>query len=156
LGWAPDEYRQDTKSKLIRQDVSYAIDMVAKSKQEEAAKLLAAPDADLDKIAAQLGGEGSGKAGVGVSGLVPRTNRDGGLSVAAAKLEKGQISPVIKTTTGDGYYFVKLLDKNDTQVSYVYLRIPLTAFNEKLVAIKKDGKIHEYISIPTVDSQTTP
>lgn len=155
LGWAPDEYRQDAKSKLIRQDVSYAIDTVAREKATHAAQLLSAVDADLDKIAAQLGGEGSSKATVGVSGLVPRTNRDGGLSIAAAKLNKDQISSVIKTTTGDGYYFVKLLDKNDSQVSYAYLRIPLVAFNDKLAALKKEGKIHEYISIPNVENRTT-
>lgn len=155
LGWAPDEYRQDTKSKLIRQDVSYAIDDIAKKKAHQAAELLKVPDADLDKIALTLGGEGNGKVAVGVSGLVPRTNRDGGLSTSAIKLEKGQVSPVIKTTTGDGYYFVKLIEKNDTQVSYAYLRIPLTAFKEKLAAVKKENKIREYISIPTIDDQTT-
>lgn len=153
LGWAPDEYRQDAKSKLVRQDVSYAIDSNAKKKADMAAELLKAPDADLDKIAATLGGEGSGKVAVGVSGLVPRTNRDGGLSTAAVKLEKGRVSPVIKTTTGDGYYFVKLVDKNDTQVSYAYLRIPLTAFKEKLATIKKENKIREYISIPAIEDQ---
>lgn len=152
LGWTPSEYRQDAKSKLIRQDVSYAIDTVAKQKEEKAAQLLQSKKADLDKIAAQLGGDGDGKVTAGVSGMVPRTNRDGGLSVAAAKLEKGQISPVIKTTTGDGYYFVKLLDKNDTQVSYAFIRIPLTAFDEKLAALRKAGKVHEYISIPAIDN----
>lgn len=86
---------------------------------------------------------------------MPRTNRDGGLSTAAVKLEKGQVSSVIKTTTGDGYYFVKLTEKNDTQVSYAYLRIPLTTFNEKLATVKKEGKVKEYISVPTVDDQTT-
>lgn len=155
LGWAVDEYRQDTKNKLIRQDVSYAIDTNAQKKANEAAELLKAPDADLDKIAAQLGGEGNAKVVVGVSGLVPRTNRDGGLSAAAVKLEKGQVSPLVKTTTGDGYYFVKVLDKNDTQVSYAYLRIPLTSFSERLATVKKEGKIHEYISIPAIDDQTT-
>jgi len=153
LGWSPDEYRQDAQSKLIRQDVSYAIDTAAKHKEEQAATLLQAKDADLDKIALQLGGSNDGKVTAGVSGMVPRTNRDGGLSAAAAKLEKGQISSVIKTTTGDGYYFVKLLDKNDTQVSYAYIRIPLTAFSEKLDALRKEGKIHEYISIPSIDNQ---
>lgn len=155
LGWAPDEYRQDAKAKLTRQDVSYAIDAVAKKKQEQAAELLKAPDADIDKVAVQLGGEDVGKVTVGMSGFVPRTNRDGGLSAAAVKLEKGQTSSVIKTTTGDGYYFVKLLEKNDTQVNYAYLRIPLTAFSERLAQIKKESKVHEYISIPKVDQQTT-
>ena len=155
LGWAPDEYRQDAKSKLVRQDVSYAIDDTAKKKANQAAELLKVPDADLDKIATTLGGEGSGKVAVGVSGLVPRTNRDGGLSTAAVKLEKGQVSPVLKTTTGDGYYFVKLIEKNDTQVSYAYLRIPLTAFKEKFAAVKRENKIREYISIPAIEDQTT-
>jgi hypothetical protein len=156
LGWAPDEYRQDVKSKLIRQDVSYAIDTAAEQKQKDAAVLLQQVDIDLDKVAIQLGGTGSAKVTAGVSGLVPKTNQDGGLSLAAAKLEKGQISKeAIKTTTGDGYYFVKLLDKNDTQVSYSYIKVPLTVFNERLAALKKDSKVKEYISIPSVDNQKT-
>lgn len=154
LGWSADEYRQDAKSKLIRQDVSYAIDETAEQQQEAAASLLKQPDADLEKIAEQLGGKDDAKAAAGMSGLVPRSNRDGGLSRAASKLEKGQISSVIKTTTGDGYYFVKVIDKTDTQVSYAYLKIPLTAFSERLAALKRDGKVHEYISIPNVDNQT--
>lgn len=153
LGWSPEEYRQDAKAKLIRQEVSYAVDTIARQKQEAAAQLLAQPGADLNKAAAQLGGEGAAKAVVATSGLVPRSNRDGGLSSAAIKLEKGQISPVVKTTTGDGYYFVQLLDKNSTHVSYAYLRIPLTEFTTRLEKLKKDNRIHEYISIPKVESQ---
>lgn len=154
LGWSADEYRQDARSKLIRQDVSYAIDETAKKQQEAAANLLKQPDADLEKLAVQLGGKDDAKVVAGMSGLVPKSNRDGGLSRAASKLEKGQISSVIKTTTGDGYYFVKVIDKTDTQVSYAYLKIPLTAFSERLAALKRDGKVREYISIPKVDNQT--
>ncbi len=152
LGWTPDEYRQDVKSKLIRQAVSYAIDEPVKARQEAAAALLK-QNPDLDAAAVQLGGEGDAKVSVGLSGLVPRSNRDGGLSSAAVGLEKGQTSNVIKTTTGDGYYFVKLLDKNDTQISYAYLKIPLTAFTERLTALKRDHKVNEYIAIPSVDIQ---
>jgi hypothetical protein len=155
LGWTPEEYRQAAKDALIRQDVSYAIDAAAKQKQEVAANLLKQTDTDLDKVALQLGGQGDAKVTSGASGLVPKSNRDGGLSSEAVKLEKGKISSVIKTTTGDGYYFVKLLDKNDTQISYSYIKIPLTAFAERLAQLKKDKKVHEYISIPSVDNQTT-
>jgi hypothetical protein len=154
LGWTPDEYRQDARSKLIRQAVSYAIDEPANARQEAAAALLK-QNPDLDAAAAQLGGEGSAKVSVGLSGLVPRSNRDGGLSSAAVGLEKGQTSNVIKTTTGDGYYFVKLLDKNDTHISYAYIKIPLTAFTERLTALKRDHKVNEYITIPNVDTQAT-
>lgn len=152
LGWSPEEYRQNTRSKLIRQKVAYAIDAVANKKQEQVAALLAQPNADLDKIAADLGGEGTAKVTSGVSGLVPHTNHDGGLSSAAVKLEKDQTSGVIKTTTGDGYYFVKVLEKSDTQINYAFIKIPLTKFNEQLAALKSDGKVKEYIKIPTNES----
>lgn len=154
LGWSPDEYRQDVRAKLLRQDVSYAIDAAAMAKQEHVAALVMTPGAELDKIAAELGGDGKAKAEVGVSGLVPHGNRDGGLSAAALKLNRGEVSGVIKTTTGDGYYFVKLLEKTDTQVSYMYLKIPLTEFNRQLEELKKNNKIREYISIPEVEADT--
>lgn len=153
LGWTPSEYRQDTRSKLLRQDVAYAIDENAQKVQEQAAQLVKT-ESDMEKVATQLGGEGMAKVVAGMSGLVPKTNRDGGLSKVAAQLEVGQVSSVIKTTTGDGYYFVRLIEKNDTQVNYSYIKIPLTEFAVQLAALKKDNKIHEYISVPEVKGQT--
>lgn len=153
LGWTPNEYRQDAKSKLLRQDVSYAIDEKAKKLEEQAAGLLR-KETDLDKVATLLNQNSSLKVEPGVSGLVPKANRDGGLSAAAVKLKPGQVSDVIKTTTGDGYYFVRLIEKTDTQVNYAYIKIPLTEFTNRLAALKKDGKIREYIAIPEVEGQT--
>lgn len=152
LGWTPEEYRQDIRAKLLRQDVSYEIDAQAKAKQEHVAEMVKTPGAELDKIAAELGGEGTGKVEAGVSGLVPHGNRDGGLSAAALRLNRGEISSVIKTTTGDGYYFVKQLEKTDTQVSYMYLKIPLTEFNRQLSELRKNNKVQEYISIPEIEA----
>jgi hypothetical protein len=63
------------------------------------------------------------------------------------------VSSVIRTTAGDGYYFVKVIAHSDTQVNYEFLRIPLTQFNTQLAALKKAGKVHEYISIKSVDTQ---
>jgi hypothetical protein len=154
LGWSPEEYRQDVKAKLTRQEVSYAIDEIAMNRQKQTAELVKAPGVDLSKVALQLGGDGDEKVSVGVSGLVPFANRDGGLSSAALKLNKGEVSGAIKTTTGDGYYFVQLLEKTDTQLSYAFLKIPLTQFSKQLAQLKKDGKVHEYIKIPEVEAQT--
>lgn len=150
LGWTPDEYRQDTRSKLILHKVEYAVDTIALQKEQKAAMLLAQPNASLTAVATELGGQGAEKVLTGASGFVPRTNQDGGLSTAAAKLQKGQISGAIETTTGDGYYFVQLVDENDTQVSYAYLKIPLTMFNQQLANLKSQGKVHEYITIPNI------
>lgn len=154
LGWTPGENRQVIRNNLTRLAVAYALDTKAKQQADKAAELVKAPDADFDKIAGQLTGEGTAKAEAGVSGLVPFTNRDGGLSTAAAKLQKGQTSGLLKTTKADGYYFVKLLDKNDTQLSYAYLRIPLTMFNDQFASLKKQHKVAEYIKVPELEAQS--
>ena len=154
LGWTPLEYRRVFTNKILRREVSFAVDDTAKSKAVTAAKLIRQEDVvNLEAIAGQLGGEGNAKSIVGTSGFVPKENRDGGLAAAAATLTKGQVSDVIKATTGDGYYFVKLIDSNDTQVSYQYLQIPLTTFTSRLAELKMKNSIKEYITL--TQSKTT-
>ena len=41
----------------------------------------------------------------------------------------------------------KLLDKNNDEVSYSYIKVPFEEFNTRLGELKKDGKITEYIDI---------
>ena len=65
----------------------------------------------------------------------------------AAKLEKGATSGALKSTTDDGYYFVTVIDKSDTQVNFAFLHIPLTKFNSDFAKLKSAGKINEYISV---------
>lgn len=152
-GWEPDEEQASVKAQLLKNDVAFAIDTTAKRQEEKAAQLVRQKNADFDKIAAALGGQGDGKVTAGVSGMVPLVNGDGGLAKAASHLKKGEIAGPIKASTGDGYYFVRLLEKNDTQLSYAYLRIPLTEFNNRLTALKEAGKVKEYINVPQVDTQ---
>lgn len=153
LGWTPDENRQAIRNSLLRVAVAYAVDTTAKQQADKVADLIKAPDADFDKIAKQIGGDGDSKLEPGVSGLVPLTNRDDGRSAAAAKLQKGQVSGLIKTPTADSYYFIKLLDKNDTQLSYAYIRIPVTALKTQFAELQKQHKIQEFITVPTDDTQ---
>jgi hypothetical protein len=155
LGWTPSEYRHDTKSRLIRQDVAYAIDQTAKQQQEKATLLIQKDKAiDFNLLAKELGGQGDAKVTAALSGLVPQTNQDGGLAAAALKLQKDGISSPIRTSAGDGYYYVKQLEKTATQVSYAYLRIPLTEFNKRLETLKKENKIKEFITIPREDAES--
>ena len=155
LGWTPSEYRHDTKNRLIRQDVAYAIDENAKRQQEKASALIQADKAiDFEALAKTLGGEGEAKVTTGLSGLVPQTNQDGGLATTALTLEPGQISSPTRPATGDGYYFVKLIEKTPTQVSYSFLRIPLTEFDARLNALKKESKIKEFINVPQENAET--
>lgn len=150
LGWTPEEEQRATKNQILKNNVAYKIDKEASDKVEKAAELLRSSKDDFGKVADALGGEGNGKVIAGVSGMVPLVNNDGGLTETARKLDKGQVSSVIRSTTGDGYYFVKLLEKTDTQLNYEYIRIPLTEFDERLEALRKEGKIHEYIKVESI------
>ncbi len=150
LGWTPEEEQRSTKNQILKSNVAYKIDTVASKKVEQAADLLVTQDNDFPRVATELGGEGDGMVVAGVSGLVPLINNDGGLTEAARKLEIGQVSSVIRSTTGDGYYFVKLLEKTDTQLNYEYIRIPLTEFDRRLRELREQGKIHEYIKVESI------
>lgn len=152
-GWSPAEYRREVEKKLLRQEVSYAVDTTAATQRDNIATQLAKPDADLEKVAASIAGDGKAKVQYGVSGWVPKTNQDGGRSTEAAKLKKGEISKVFRSTAGDGYYFVKLLDINNDQVNYAFIKIPLTVFDTKLAAVKKAGNVHYYITVPEAKTQ---
>ena len=149
------EVRGITERQLLKQEVAYKIDTVATSQRDKVVAALAADkDKDFDKAAALVGGDGAAKVISGVEPFVPRTNRDGGRAAAAAKLQKGAVSEPFKSTTGDGYYIVKLLDvDNDSRVSYAYIKISLTMFNQEVKQLRADGKVKEYISIPEIQTQ---
>ena len=149
-GWSADEYRHAMKNKLLRQKVSYAVDAPAETTSKKVGEILATGNTDLKAVAEELSKDSTSQSSYGSLGWVPKTNQDGGLAVAASKLQKGQISPVIKATTGDGYYFVKLIDINDTQVNYDYIHIPLTVFTKQVSDAQDSGKVSEYIKIPDV------
>lgn len=145
LGWTPEEEQRATKNQLLRSNVAYAIDDKARQQVEKVSRLLQTPDADFDKVASEVGDP---KVTAYVTGMVPLVNNDGGLAEAARKLEKGHVSSVIRSTTGDGYYFVKLIEKTDTQLNYACISIPLTEFDRRLEALRQAGKVHEYINVP--------
>lgn len=157
-GWSQDEYRHITEVKLLRRKVAYAVDNAALGASNSVAGVLkSSPSSDFKTLADTISSQTGVKATYGVSGWVPRTNQDGGLAVEAAKLSKLQVSGSIKSTLGkstldkttlvNGYYFVRLLDINDTSVSYEYIQIPLTKFTEDLNSIMKSDKVKKYITI---------
>ncbi|MEO7904500.1 MAG: SurA N-terminal domain-containing protein [Candidatus Saccharimonadales bacterium] len=156
LGWTQSEYRQYIKNRLLLQDVSFAVDDTATKHKQLIADAIASGVTDLDTLVAAVKADERTKPTVATSGLVPIKNDDGGLAKQASQLEKGQISQPIRTSSGDGYYFVKLLEKSKTQVNYSYVRVPLTAFDNRLDELRRTGKITEYISIIASDQQQAP
>ncbi|MDB5179934.1 MAG: Peptidylprolyl isomerase [Candidatus Saccharibacteria bacterium] len=153
-GWAPDEYAHAMQTKLLRQKVAFVVDTDADTVSKVVGTTIAGGNTDLRSVVAAVNATAKVQVVYGALGWVPKTNQDGGLAATAAKLQKGQISPVIKSTTGEGYYYIKLLDINDTQVNYEYVHIPLTVFLKQLQAAKDQKKVQEFITVPVVS--TTP
>jgi len=147
-GWSADDLKLSLRRTILRNKVAFAIDEQAKKQAEEANKLVVATKGDFAGVASKLSSLPGGKMTVSDSGLVNIVSTFGGLQVSeVAKLEKGQVSGVIKSSTDDGYYFVKVNEKNDTQISFSYLHIPLTKFSSNLATLKKSGKVTEYIKV---------
>lgn len=151
-GWSPAEYRQAMKAKLLRQKVAYAVDGRARELSEDVEARVRAGTSSLSQIADQLNAAQSGSVVFTPALWVPRDNQDGGLAAAAAALQKGQVSEPIQTAAGNGYYIVKLVDSNDSQVQYEYIRVPLTEFSTRLSEVISAGKVREFITIQQQDA----
>ncbi len=150
-GWSPEEYREAMKNKLLRQKVTYAIDDQANQLRDQVSERIKGGEKDLNKIVEQLGGDDSQKIRFESLDWLPRSNQDGGVTEAAAKLVPGQISDAIRSTTGEGYYFVKLLERNDSRVKYEFIQIPLTKFVADLKQASEQ-QTDTYIDLPVIEN----
>ena len=81
--------------------------------------------------------------------MVSNQNMDGGRAAEASKLEPGQQSGRFVSLNGDGYYFVKLIKKTDTEVNFVSIKVPFTEFTNRFNALREDDQIKEFITINT-------
>lgn len=152
LGYTSDEYRQIIRRALIRQEVAYAIDDKANSAKSAAeAVFKAKPDATLEDVVRELQDKKYGVQLGSTGSFVPKTNHDGGVTQRAAKLKAGETSGFFRSSDGsferNGYYIVQVVDVNDKQVKYNYIRIPLTTFGDRLKSLAKNNKIEEYIDV---------
>lgn len=154
FGWTPQEAREVTRRKLLQQRVAYAVDDVAEG-QRKAVEEHLRKNVEFDAIAKEVGGNGAAKVTSAITPLVPRSNQDDGLALRASTLKKGEVSPIFKSTSGDGYYVVKLLDAdNNSRISYAFIKIPLTVFSSRLDMLQEQHKISEYITIPEAKPQS--
>lgn len=143
-GVSPDEYRQIVRYAITKQKVSFVVDTAAKKRAEAAMAELSA-NVNFDDVVVKYSNDSLAKLTKGDVGFVPKNNQDQGLAQAASKLQVGQTTTVLKGS--DGYYIVKLLDINDSQVRYARIKISLTQFDTDLSSLKKAGKVDEYIKV---------
>ena len=128
-GETPNDYRLRVANSLLQAKVAFAVDTDAVAQVKQAQALITSTKSDFAGVATQMASSKGGKVTVGQSGMVDNTSKFSGLRVSdLSKLNKDDVSGPLRSTTDDGYYFVKIVDKSDTQVNFLYLHIPLTKF----------------------------
>lgn len=143
--WSLDEYRGVVKARLMTQKVSFAIDDAARKRAESLAAQ-AAGGADFAALAAANSDDLATRGNGGDAGTLPLDNQDAnGLIAAAKRMSPNQVSQPIQGS--DGYYIIKLIDKSDTAVHYAQIKVGLTELDKRFEAVKKAGKVKEYIKV---------
>lgn len=149
FGLSKSEYERMLYLTLIKAKVEMKIDQTANQIAAKVESLLASNGNDYKAVAEQLGDQVIYEE---TGGLVDSKNIDGGRASEAMKLEPGQSSGRFVSMNGDGYYFVKLVSKTDSEVNFVSIKVPFTEFAKQFDTLKEDGKIIEYINL--ADSST--
>ncbi|MBQ5812287.1 peptidyl-prolyl cis-trans isomerase [Candidatus Saccharibacteria bacterium] len=144
FGLDKSEYKRMLYLSLLKAKVETHIDDTANKVAGEVEKLLASNGNDYKAVAEALGDKINYQE---TNGLVDSKNIDGGRASEAMKLEPGQSSSKFISINGDGYYFVKLISKTDSQVNFVSIRVPFTKFNQQFDQLKENNQITEYITI---------
>ena len=143
-GLSPSEYRRMfIELPLLRRKVTAEIDKNAATTRDEVVKYLNDNSNDFSKAAEQVGD----KIEYNKPGKVRKTNIDGGRSKMASQLNVGEVSKPFISNAGDGYYIVKLIEKNDNEISYKSIKIKFTEFNSQLEKLEKEGKVKKYIKV---------
>lgn len=143
FGMNKSEYRRMLYLSLMRSKVSQAVDEAAQTQAAEVERILQESDGDLRKAADELENveyEETGR-------LVDNMNVDGGRSTMAMTLEAGQVSEKFLSSNGDGYYFVKLVDKTSSEVNYASLKINFSKFDEMIADLYARDKVESYIDL---------
>ena len=143
FGLSMREYRRMVEMALIKAKVQEKIDITAQNVVSEVNDMV-----KTGKSLKDISGALSDKVVFEeTGGLVDKMNIDGGRANAAMKLEPGKISGAILSSSGDGYYFVKLINKNDTSVNYESLKVSFTEFDKQVKQIREQNNFKEYITI---------
>lgn len=153
FGLSKSEYERMLYLTIIKAKVEMEIDQNANKIANKVESLLSANGNDYKAVVEQLGNEIIYEE---TGGLVDSKNIDGGRASEAMKLESGQSSGRFVSMNGDGYYFVKLINKTDSEVNFVSIKVPFTEFAKQFEALKEDGKINEYIDLTDQSAESQP
>ena len=143
FGMSEKEYRRLLYFSILTAKVDEKLDDNARKIANEVAQKLSENGGDLQKIAEEYPDLAYEETG----GLISTMNVDGGRAVKAYAQEVGQVSGRLLSSNGDGYYFVKTVEKGDQGVSYQSIKIEFTELDKRLLNLREEGLVEEYIEL---------
>lgn len=144
FGLDKSEYERMLYLSLLKSKVEIAIDSNASTLADKVESMLKDNGGNYTAVAEALGSQIIYEE---TGGMVPTQNIDGGRASTAFHLEPGEESGRFVSMNGDGYYFVKLINKTDTEVNFVSIKVPFTEFDNRMSTLRDENKISEYIPI---------
>lgn len=144
FGMSKNEYNRMLYLTIMKSKVDAAIDDTANEIAKKVEASLLANGNSFYKVAEELGEQVVYEE---TNGMVSNKNIDGGRSNEAFKLEIGEQSGKFISMNGDGYYYVKLVDKNATEVNFVSIKINFTEFTKRYEKIKEEKKYKNHIDL---------
>lgn len=138
------EYLRILRLSLIRKKVEQEIDTKAKKVAEEVQAMIEDNDGDMTKVAEEMGDKVIFEE---TGGMVSSQNVDGGRAAMADSLEEGEVSERFLSSNGDGYYFVKLIEKGEGQVNFQSIKIEFSEFETEFQNLVDDGRVVELIQL---------
>lgn len=143
--WSLDDYKSVVRIQLLKRKLDFKIDKDA-AKEINTLRTQVLTGTDFAAVATANSDDEATKGSGGDSSALPLDNQDpNGLIAAGLKLEVGKVSKVIEGT--DGYYIIKLTEKNDKTIRYQLIKVSLDEFGKQFDAMKKANKIKEFIKI---------
>ncbi len=143
FGLSKDEYRRMLELNLTKSKVEIAIDNTANEIANKVESMLKENGGDYGAVASALGDSIEFQE---TGGMVSAQNIDGGRASEAIKLEPGGQTGKFVSMNGDGYYFVKLIKKTETEVNFVSIKVAFTEFSSRFEQLRNDSKINEFIN----------
>lgn len=144
FGLNRSEYNRLIKLSLTKAKVEQAIDENANKIAAKVEQMLSSNGGNYSAVAEALGASIQYQE---TGGLVSSQNIDGGRATEASHLEPGGQSGKFVSMSGDGYYFVKLINKTETEVNFVSIKVPFTEFDKRVAELRESNKIEEYVHL---------
>lgn len=140
-----EEYLRIVYLNLLKTRVMERIDDKVREVLTKVEALMAAKGGDLKAVADEMKDEVSYEE---TGGFVSNVNVDGGRAAVASGLTVGQVSEKFLSTNGDGYYFVKLNDKNEKEVNYSSIVIKFKEFDKRMAEVRaKEKGVVEFVKL---------